>query len=311
MDAQLVTTFIALAMFAGCATYDNEDSAHYRKVHNNTPVFVTVTDDLDRTHQGVRRARNEMGAGTFDATVDIDNFARIVRQTMQDYGIVVVDSETEARRFLAISIDVAGPTGLGGHIVFGATATYTQAGESRSLKIYPLPEFDRLAQTAVESALLVWHPSEPARDVDSPWGRFNSASHTLFPTSPIGGKNEVPFGEPLVLTWESFPSDRILAGSGISPDRISGVSYELQVGLWGSTNPFSSITLKSAFFDLDDKIPWCGRIRWTLRARFMLDDHPRVTAWSPLSMTRIGAPHGVECYSINWAGALKPRFGFC
>ena len=143
MIARTFISCVVLVMVSGCATYHYEEAAHYREVRQNSPVFVTVTDDLDRTHRFVRRARDEMGAGTFDAIVDIDYFAGIVRQTMHDYGIAVADSETEARRFLAISIDEARQ--LGRHIVFGATVTYTQAGESRSLKINPLPCFDRLS----------------------------------------------------------------------------------------------------------------------------------------------------------------------
>lgn len=317
MDTRIFTFCFSLLLLSGCATYDYEGAAHFRELRNNTPVFVTVTDDLDRTSRRVRLARKHLGADKFDSIVDADSLTEIVRQLLRDYGIAVADSETEAQQYVAISIDEAEPTGLGGAAYFAATVTYSAGDTVRSMTVNSVQgpgelssiqsAFRQLARNAVDSALLLWHPSEPALDVESPWGSFIASNHTLLPTSPIGGQNAVPFDGPLALTWESFPSKRMLTGSGISPEQISNVSYELYVapmpynsgGMYELREFEGPIVLKDASFDLGDTIPWCGRVTWTVRARFMLDDHPRVTDWTALSSTWVGAPHGIECYSVG------------
>ena len=67
-----VLTFCFSLLLAGCATYDYEGAAHFRALRNNTPVFVTVTDDLDRTSRRVRLARNHLGEEEFESTVDVE-----------------------------------------------------------------------------------------------------------------------------------------------------------------------------------------------------------------------------------------------
>ena len=317
MIARSLVFCLSLLLLSSCATYDYDDAAHFREVRSNTPVFVTVSDDLNRKSRRVRLAQTHLGADKFESIIDADDLAKIVRELMRDYGVAVADSEMNARRYVAISIDEAQPTAFEGVAYLAATVTYSAGGTVRSMKVNSLQgpgvlsstlsEVRQLARNAVDSALLEWHPSEPALDVESPWGSFVASNHTLLPTSPIGGQNVVSFDGPRVLTWESFPSNRMMAGSGISLERISSVRYELYVapmphdgkGMYDSQEFEGPIGLTDAFFDLGDGIPWCGRVMWTVRARFMLDEHPRVTDWSALSTTWVGAPHGIECYRVG------------
>jgi hypothetical protein len=304
-------------MVAGCATYDYEGSAHYRDVRKNTPVLLSVTDNLDRSSVWVRDKRDEVGPQIFDALSD--DMAREASDYMREHGVSVAGSEVDARRRLTISIDAMRKYRLSQNTMVEAVATYSSAsGETHTFPLDTIwiaesqPDLLTdvlmpLARRAVDEALLVWHPSELAMDVESPWGSFGPALYTLFPTSPIGGENIVPFDDSLVLTWEAITSERFLRGSGIVPSRISGVTYELQIGsapyngrgLYPVQPLEGPIALETTSYEVGNRVPWCGRIQWSFRARFLLDDHPRVTAWSPVSWTWVGAPNGIECYSVG------------
>lgn len=77
--------------------------------------------------------------------------------------------------------------------------------------------------------------------------------------------------------WEAFPATGEFAG------RITDVTYELQIleiaeGLPG-TVLYKRNGLLMPFHKLERSLEPSKEYLWTIRARFLLDGHPRVTAW--------------------------------
>jgi hypothetical protein len=100
------------------------------------------------------------------------------------------------------------------------------------------------------------------------------------------------------LSWETFPSERLLKGSDITAADISGVSYELRVhkvqkspagAIDGYTfgafrqkrsGVYRVAGLENADYVLPFILPSCRAIVWSVRAHFRLNGYPRVTEWS-------------------------------
>ena len=139
----------------------------------------------------------------------------------------------------------------------------------------------QLASLVIDDLLLIWHPlstiewTARGKDGISP---FALATNELQPQSESGNTR---------LTWETFPSDRVLKGSGLDESVFSRVRYELRVHkdkrpdyLLKPDIVYRVGGILEPKFDLPFLLPSCEYIRWSVRAHFKLRGHPRVTEWS-------------------------------
>ena len=335
----ILSTLLAFPAFAARKA---DEAKHYRAVHANAPISISVSDDLDRSSYAYRVFASQRGFDPANGVDPADEAIRALPGSLRDYlvenGIAVADSS--ASRHLRVSVNkinhgiIAQGTQRTPTLWLGGEVTYSPvSGEPTTLKLRdwggqnddPEAAARTLARAAIDKALLIWQPAKKAARIKPPTGK--SDSNALFTTSPTGAKHPAPHDAPVVLSWEAFPSDRILTGSTIKPADISDVSYELrfrpyrggakrvQAGMADRNLKSQVVTLMSPRFDLGSQLPWCGEITWSARARFNLNGHPRVTHWSQSRasgpqglgfVTRVGAPEGFECFRGGKIKAAKP-----
>ncbi len=140
-----------------------------------------------------------------------------------------------------------------------------------------------LASTVVDDMLLLWYPSAAAGKYLA--SRAGPAEYTLLANDPapqtLAGVTRV--------SWEPFPSPRLLSGAGVSAKDISNVSYELRVhkprlrvvpGRFVRTSIYRQKDIVEPWFDFPFLLPSCDYIVWSVRAHFTLAGQKRVTEWS-------------------------------
>ena len=308
----LLGILFACPALAGKKAVEN----HYRAIHQNVPISISVSDDINRDS---RVFKSLTARGFPDPVPDVISLLPdTLRNSLIENGIAIADAK--AARHLHISVaklrqeKMVLVNGYPKTLIFGLSGKFTYtpvAGEPVTMDFYygggkadePEGVAIGLSNIVVEQALLTWYPSKKAAKIKPPSGKSNGIS--LFVTSTTGVKNPVPRDAPVVLAWEAFPSDRILSGGVIDPASISDVKYELKYYPYrGSAAPGMAVrdhkmrlhTLTAQSFELPGPLPWCGEITWTVRARFTLDGHPRVTQWTLGFITRVGTPEGFDCF---------------
>ena len=322
MNIRLLLVLAIGATFTGCATYNTEDAARYRLVHQNLPVAVNVVDKIDRSKRRYKRLPAEAQALIDTSVANVDD---ALRNYLASQGI---ESTTEpAARSLDVTIVRAfasyGPIGTVAYPVMQIEAEFTLTTESGEVASGKINTFERnktdsnalaaaFAEQLVNDALLKWHPAPASLEVESEYGK--AIGHALLPMTSTEDDEPLPIDEPVVLSWEPMPSDRLLAASGLTEADISDVRYELRVAPLFVKNPNLSflqgespvIETREPWFNLGDKLPWCGRITWSVRAHFNLNGHPRVTEWSRRGgyvyagqgfISSVGTGDGFDCYS--------------
>ena len=172
------------------------------------------------------------------------------------------------------------------------TTLYHRSGDSSATATA-----QQLAMLVADDMLLMWHPA--ASVVGEEWPRPKPAPFTLLANDFDTGAKE-----PL-LSWESFPSERLLAGADFSAEDITDVSYELRVHRPGPSIqpkiyytddgegvpvPTSAVRARSGIFQVRElaepqyavsfSFPSCEFVSWSVRANFRLHGHPRVTEWA-------------------------------
>jgi hypothetical protein len=142
----------------------------------------------------------------------------------------------------------------------------------------------QVALLVVDDLLLIWHPADvaggAARSNPSP-ARFTILADDTEPQSMSGATR---------LSWEPFPTERLLKGSDATVADISDVSYELRVHKVEVPQQFADRQKRSGVYRvaglnepehvLPFILPSCKSIVWSVRARFQLRGHRRVTEWS-------------------------------
>lgn len=85
------------------------------------------------------------------------------------------------------------------------------------------------------------------------------------------------------LEWESFPRQRyILDKGGKMLDRIRNVSYELQIFGPASELVYERKGLSTPHHTVESPLQPLSKYLWSVRARFDLDGHPKVTGWGEM-----------------------------
>ena len=158
----------------------------------------------------------------------------------------------------------------------------------------------QLAALIVDEMLLIWHP-ETIVGRNKPGSSERSFFALLQSKSLLSG----PSGEHL-LSWEAFPSQRLLEGASFSTEDVTDVEYELRlhpVAGRGARQATGALVYRAEGLEdpshlLPFKIPVCGSFDWSVRAHFRLHGWPRVTEWSgrPYSR-RIGNAEQTDRFS--------------
>jgi hypothetical protein len=281
----LVSTIIALTYLSACATYNPDKTAHYRQVHGNLPVefqFIDNTNNADNEVEqlsGTDRVIYESVAGLLPDAIG---------RYLESNDIPLARSGPS--RKLRFSFDGVRVVRIGGIYVdyLASISVESASGVTRTHKIMISPAgldnadslARRLARAAIDDALLVWHPALEVVGNESPGHNISGA--TLFPVYPADRKDIIDPDQPLTLEWEAFPSDRLLAGSGISRSQISEVSYDIRIVVEksGRARILEKDRLNEARFAFTEALPYCGEFSWGVRARFLLGGHRRTTEWS-------------------------------
>ncbi len=283
----LVSTIIALTYLSACATYNPDKTAHYRQVHGNLPVefqFIDNTNNADNEVEqlsGSDRVIYESVAGLLPDA--------IVRYLESNDIPLARSGPSRKLRFSFDGVRVIWAGGKETYVNYRASISVESAsGVTRTHKIMisrvDLDNADslarRLARAAIDDALLVWHPALEVVGNESPGHNISGA--TLFPVYPADRKDIIDPEQPLTLEWEAFPSDRLLAGSGISRSQISEMSYDIRIVVEksGRARILEKDRLNEARFAFTEPLPYCGEFSWGVRARFLLGGHRRTTEWS-------------------------------
>ncbi len=130
----------------------------------------------------------------------------------------------------------------------------------------------QIASLAVDDLILLWYPSAAAgaggQSSTTP-AKFAILMNEIEPQS-IGGITR--------LSWEAFPSQRLLEGSGLSFSEISDVSYEIRVHKAGErvlaihryhrSDVYRQSGIIKPGFELPFSLPSCEYIVWSVRAHF-------------------------------------------
>lgn len=92
-----------------------------------------------------------------------------------------------------------------------------------------------------------------------------------------------------ILRWESFPPPRDRFAVAAQADgRLQGVTYELRIWLADRQGRelmpgklvYSREGLTTPFLKVQPSLSWSTTYLWTVRARFLLDGHVRITEWA-------------------------------
>jgi hypothetical protein len=103
------------------------------------------------------------------------------------------------------------------------------------------------------------------------------------------------------LSWQAFPRDQDIAASAAEMARVKSVRYDLLVAREHRSLPAEIVYrregLPGPVHTVETPLAPGTRYFWTVRARFELDGHTRVTEWSTIHTTqrgRVTSPSGLS-----------------
>lgn len=181
-------------------------------------------------------------------------------------------------------------------------AWFADAGGSRSPEEWLAddgkairPAFERSAALAAEQALdeilLIYHPAVTV-DWPSPGETERVPPYALRAIEPpirnkVYDRGHRTFGNleryPLdslqpEFRWEAWPRGFDIA-PGVGPGQAQDVRYDLRI-MGASGVAYERLGLRDSAHRLEQTLEPCGLYRWTVRARFVLNDAPRATEWT-------------------------------
>ena len=278
---------LAVSVLAGCAGYQIEDTEHYRAIRPDTPVNLQF--EYNRTYaEGTASALSADDRAVY--TVVVANMPISVREYAELRDIPTSegsDARVVTIRFQGVNVSFGNVQYLADVHIETAPGHFEmrKVGLTVSSSMKADVIAWHMAARAIDEAVLIWHPA--AEVATTPSKNAKVAGTGLIPIYPL--KKDAPLApdEPMRLNWESFPSARLLAGSGIEAADITDVVYDVDVfaGDFYSLDPDDMVTLRvNGLFEpellLDQSLPYCGRFIWRVRARFKLHGQPRMTEWN-------------------------------
>lgn len=157
----------------------------------------------------------------------------------------------------------------------------------------------RLAEDAIDEIFLLFYPNRPeqvhAKETDELSDDSQALSRDIthwdmgsphYVLSPVFSDGlfyrtvEVDSLHP-TLQWEDFPRDFDHVGANGKLHDITNVRYELRVM---TTKPIKQVynvrDIPQTYYKIESGLNFCNKYLWTVRARFKLDGHDRVTEWA-------------------------------
>jgi len=278
-----VLVFFCLLFFVGCANHPTTppkippyevETRHYRSTERFDHVTVEVRAD-QRANSWVAGFIELPNAVAKELAVYLSRKDIRVSDHGDDAGaarLVVVGSGRDEYR---LAVRLTDPDGA---LVY-ETTLYHDGGYSSAIAIA-----QQLAMLVADDMLLMWHPAVSA--VGRDWAKPKPAPFTLL-ADPMQAQS--PEGVSRV-SWESFPSERLLRGADFSANDITDVSYELRfhkvyrpanpVIRWSPEGIYRVTGLTESEHTLPFLLPTCESASWSVRAHFRLHGRPRVTEWA-------------------------------
>jgi hypothetical protein len=285
-------------VLAGCANHPTtpppipryaDSTEHYRSSERFEHVAIEVVAGQGEAQAWVARLPEVVAD---ELAVYLDGKG-IRTSTVSNQG----DANGAARLVVAISgqevyklaVRLMGPDGA----VVDETTLNHHSGHS---DIFAIAQ--QLATVIADDMLLMWHPAVAA--VGGDWHMPKPAPFTLL-ASPIGTQSEEGISR---VSWEPFPSERLLKGAEFSAEDIADVSYELRFSQverpknpmhrWVPQGIYRVPGLTETEHTLPFLLPSCESGSWSVRAHFRLLGHPRVTEWAGSYSTKFNP------ISVKW-----------
>ena len=159
------------------------------------------------------------------------------------------------------------------------------------------------AQLIIDEMLLLWHPPATYIEQRSPVPRFAlepifyKVSKEDFIAMMTSNVEHINMGHQKwyqltsltpIFSWEAFPRQWDIP-AGMSANDFKEVRYQFRLGLAPSLNTDylakqnayeKTLELKEPKYIVQQKLPFCRQLMWTVRALFNLNGVPRQTEWS-------------------------------
>lgn len=277
--ARVIFHLLIVAALTGCVNYppeypDYSDATeHYRDVDRFDRIAVLVSTN---------------GMGGADPSFS-ENVKKEIGSYLEQNGIEFVSKEGNSSDQSAIlellisrngeSIIINASLRTPDGTVVEETPLFHKAATGPSTALA-----QQIASLTVDDLILLWYPAAAAgaeRQSKTTPAKFAILMNEVEPQS-IGGVTR--------LSWEAFPSQRLLEGSGLSSSEISDVTYEVRVHKASGRLLYSQRYRRSGVYrqsqivnsgvELPFLLPSCEYIVWSVRAHFTLADHQRVTEWA-------------------------------
>ena len=204
-------------------------------------------------------------------------------------------SDTNRGSFLTLGDEHRYPTSIHARVIVGGTVI----SDADLYYIAWSPERDvreqQLASLIADDLLLIWHP-QPS----SAWLNKNSIEPAPFSLVQDDVGPQIGTGQ-TQLSWEAFPSERMLRGTELLSADISDVSYEVRIQhiqlkeygfskfpAYSQLETYLQGGIKESHFVLPFVMPSCDNLIWSIRTHFPLNGRPRLTEWAGSYYTSFG-----------------------
>ena len=281
---KVLLCILILTGLSGCALYPpnftpyDEGTKHYQTTNRFDRIAVSVevanTDGLVQRENLAKSVTEAIAEYLEQNEIQYVSESDAISRPTARLALLVSPTATSDRTEYSILAKLTAPDGS----LIDETPLFHKGGAASDDVL-----LQYLASTVVDDMLLLWYPSAAA-------GKYlastaDPAEYTLLANDPdpqtLGGVTR--------LSWEPFPSPRLLNKASVSATDISNVRYELRVhkpGLMTMNKRFlrSSIyrqkDIVEPWFEFPFLFPSCDYIIWSVRAHFTLAGQKRVTEWS-------------------------------
>ena len=303
---RLMLMAFAAATLSACALHEipsyEEATNHYRSSERYDRIAVKVFADQESqfTDEGLADLANMVAdelvsylgdkgmysSVAIGSSTDIAT-ARIVVTVIRDQVPAAYRHPAGATYRLAVSL--VDPYGN----LVDKTTLYHRSGDSPATSVA-----QQLAMLVADDMLLMWHPAASVVS-EKTTPRLEPARYTLLANSFD------PHATMPVISWEPFPSERLITGADFSAEDITDVSYELRLhgpgptffpdtystfdgdgvaisitAVRASAGIFQVAGITEPQYAVPITFPSCEYVLWSVRAHFRLHGHPRVTEWA-------------------------------
>jgi len=295
-------TIVLFATLTGCTSMP--DYAQY----DDAVDYYAQTDRYDTVSFSINASAR--------TAITADGLADQLTSYLTQYGIQTVSDAGDAQAHIELTLSDTNRgwshgTETGGAFALGDRHRYPASIHARvivggtaisDVELYYnawSPKRDvreqQIASFIADDLLLIWHPQSSAA-----W--LNKKSSELAPFSLV--QNDVDAQDDTGqtrLSWETFPSERMLRGAGLLIADISDVSYEVRIQhiqlkefafstipVYSQPETYLQGGINEPHFVVPFVMPSCDNMIWSVRAHFTLNGRPRLTEWAGSYYTSFG-----------------------